>query len=292
MLAIPSAARYPARFLQTELSFHLPKCTQIINLCGTSWKRGAHAFAFCKPLAFCAWFVRCLQFRAPPGTRLAFCKPDAFALWAMQILFLDSDPRTAARLYRNKRIVNKLITEVLQLIGGAIRHHCLGNTPESVSKPHSPNHVCAVWVRSHFEHFKWAVEHVSELYAIYNEFIRKSPTGHASSLKKIQYAQYIVYQVENGGLSWPSNLSADDIRAELLLIHQRQSKKAQKNGLPLVAGRGFNKNMACAVVAIDAEFRARLDVRPSDDLDAVVTYRRYHEAKHAILDAPWRCSFE
>lgn len=233
---------------------------------------------------------KCLQFRAPPGTRLAFCKPDAFALWAMQILFLDRDPRTAARLYRNKRIVNKLITEVLQLIGGAIRHHCLGNTPESVSKPHSPNHVCAVWVRSHFEHFKWAVEHVSELYRIYDKFIRKSPTGHASSLRKIQYAQYIVYQVESGGLLWPSNLSAEDLRTELLLIHTRQGKKARDNGPPLVSELGVDKNMPYAVVAIDAEFRARLDVRPSNDLDAVVTYRRYHEAKHPTLDAPWRSS--
>ena len=205
----------------------------------------------------------------------------------MQLLFLHRRPELAALLHRNKRIVNKLIVECLQLVGGAIRHQGLGFDDDLVSKPHSPNHICAVWVRAHFLHFKWAVKHVDKLYKIYDKHIRKTPDGHTSSFKKIKYAKALVKSIESGRTKWPVNMSLDEFRIELETIFERQSKKAKENGPPLIASRGVPSGMLCAVVAVDKEWRERLGIRPSPKLNAVKVYRAYHEAKHELDEAPW-----
>lgn len=197
-------------------------------------------------------------------------------------------PRASAHLYRNKKFVNKLITEILQLIGGALWHHNLADDKELASKPHSPNHVCAVWVRAHFDHFKWAVEHVSELYKIYDRYIRATPEGHATSRVKIIFARAVVRSVQLGHLKWPQNLKVDELRAELERIRLRRPKSKQEVGPPLVSTIGIPPDLSCVALAIDAEWRESLGIsKKGHDVHAVRTYRQYHKEKHDLDDAPW-----
>ena len=90
----------------------------------------------------------------------------------MNIFVLDNSPSIAARMYCDKH-VPKMVVEMYQMLGSALRRHGAGDDMMPLTKAGTPlkeshkNHPCTRWVGDSKSNYAWAWLHAMELCSEY-----------------------------------------------------------------------------------------------------------------------------
>ena len=208
-----------------------------------------------------------------------------------QILVLDPDPIVAARRFRSRKLHSKLLVEVLQLVGGALRSHGVVVDAQSRLLYDTPNrrHPCCLWVAASRAHLRWAVRHARELHALFDRFIRKrcgacgafASHPHAS-LPYLEHAEALVAANDLPD-TMPETVDADAFYNMLEAIRAAQPPAARaKAGSVLRARADLPDGCSCVALAIDGTFQASPGCVVRDDRGDVrgaETYLEYHKRK-------------
>lgn len=189
----------------------------------------------------------------------------------MQLLILSRFAHKAARRMQNPKLPSKLAIEAAQLLSTALRSH--GVDDERLYKRTHINHPCRVWVAAGRAHMRWTLKHARACLGVYDQHLKKKDGEHKTwaCLRAVEELMQAL------PASVPETVSAEELASEC------------KNGT-WVTATNPPEGCACAVLAIEDGLREQ-SKRLDDDgnVDAVQTYRAFHQLKHPIEGAEGKC---